>query len=443
MATFIKNKKFLLILFLLVFASSSTALALELDWPLSPGGTALDDDSDVGDMIQYFYEWAIALGGLATFVSLVFGGFKYLSSMGRPEVMKEAKSQITSAFVGLILLLSSWLILNIINPDLTTFHKTSYNLQYLIDNPPGTLPGELPGCDYVEVYPLENFGGSPLQIPLKNPPNDYVLEGTDGWKVFGIGAIGSVKAFSKAALEDFGCDSPPCPCEGHACGCVLELYAATPGVPCGDKLGDVPAWDKDVLAREGEGQQINCVRLSGIACKCREVNEKDECTTLISPDTAWGDNDYNCFGDNQTENNKRCVDGKCVTCEGTIFPDGCGGCSNDVMVPGYTGGSEWACWYAGIKSDTGASCNQSCKYYAGKSASCVQANWNDSWCGMCYKLTGASGCTPSLYPGTPWSYIEWLRIGWPVACHFRFDFIDQRCSDISTGGGRRLCVCDR
>ena len=227
MNAFIKNKKFLLILLFLLFISSSTALALEIDWPRSPGGKDLDDDSDVGDMVQYFYEWAIVLGGLATFTSLVFGGFKYLSSMGQPQVLKEAKDQITSAFAGLILLLSSWLILNLINPDLTTFRRTSFDLQYLIENPPNIKIDELPGCDYVLLYPRENFGGIPLVVNSSlSPPDNTKLTGLDSYFISGVGGVGSVKAFSKTALEHFGCDAPDCECEGHACGCQLELYAA-------------------------------------------------------------------------------------------------------------------------------------------------------------------------------------------------------------------------
>ena len=176
MVTFIKSKKFLLILFLLFFISSSTALALELDWPRTPrpGGITLTDDSDVGDMVQYFYEWAIILGGLTTFVSLVSAGFKYLSSMGRPEAMKEARSQITSAFAGLVLLLSAWLILNIINPELTTFRRTSFNLKFSLEKYTSLVPEELPGCDYVILYYHEEFAGGEIPIPGKEPDTKLI-----------------------------------------------------------------------------------------------------------------------------------------------------------------------------------------------------------------------------------------------------------------------------
>ncbi|MFA5355210.1 MAG: pilin [Candidatus Paceibacterota bacterium] len=95
---------------------------LLLEWPDSPGGTSLEDDSSLPELIQYIYEWGISLGGLAVFVSLIVAGIQYISSFGDPVSMKNAMERIRSAFIGLVVLLSSWLVLNTINPDLTTFY---------------------------------------------------------------------------------------------------------------------------------------------------------------------------------------------------------------------------------------------------------------------------------------------------------------------------------
>ena len=133
------NKKTILFLaFLGIFCITSTVLALQVTWPPSPVGTNLTDESQLPDMVKYFYEWGIALGGLAAFISLVMAGFQYLTSVGRPEVMGEAMDRIRSALFGLVLLLSSWLILNIINPRLTTF--------YVSFNPPDAPPGATKTC---------------------------------------------------------------------------------------------------------------------------------------------------------------------------------------------------------------------------------------------------------------------------------------------------------
>jgi hypothetical protein len=107
--------------FLIISVTLAGTPFLELSWPPSPATRILlTPTTPLPLLVQYFYEWGIALGGLAAFISLVIGGFQYLTSMGEPARLAEAKDRIRSAFFGLILLLGSWLILNTINPQLTT-----------------------------------------------------------------------------------------------------------------------------------------------------------------------------------------------------------------------------------------------------------------------------------------------------------------------------------
>jgi len=126
----IKNHKNLLILFVLcgLFILTSNSFALELAWPSLPGRTTLSDDTTLQELVQYFYEWTIALGGLAAFIAIIGAGFKYMSSTGNDSKMNEAKKEINSAFYGLLLLLSSFLILNTINPELVNLKMPSMTL---------------------------------------------------------------------------------------------------------------------------------------------------------------------------------------------------------------------------------------------------------------------------------------------------------------------------
>jgi hypothetical protein len=78
--------------------------------------------------------------------------------MGEPAKLGEAKDRIRSAFFGLILLLGSWLILNTINPQLTTLKMPS------LPTPSETLqavtttsPEITKPCDKVYVYDQPNF----------------------------------------------------------------------------------------------------------------------------------------------------------------------------------------------------------------------------------------------------------------------------------------------
>jgi len=56
----------------------------------------------------------LGLGGIALFVMLLSGGFKYITSSGDPKSLEAAKKVITFAIVGIVLVASSYLFLVII-----------------------------------------------------------------------------------------------------------------------------------------------------------------------------------------------------------------------------------------------------------------------------------------------------------------------------------------
>lgn len=112
------SKKIFLI-FVGLLIPLSIAFALEIAWPPSPMGTNLTDASTLTELSRYLYEWGIALGGLAAFIALLIAGFLYLTSVGDPQKLADARGRIIWALAGLVLLFAAWLILNTINPDLT------------------------------------------------------------------------------------------------------------------------------------------------------------------------------------------------------------------------------------------------------------------------------------------------------------------------------------
>lgn len=122
------HKKFI-VLFLVLFGVLGVGFdvfALETTWPRSPNGILLDDSTTLSGLVAYLYGWMIAIGGLAAFSVIVFAGVQYLTSAGDPGKTKGAKDKITSAVGGLLLLLSTVLILNVINPELTILTSPSF-----------------------------------------------------------------------------------------------------------------------------------------------------------------------------------------------------------------------------------------------------------------------------------------------------------------------------
>lgn len=114
------RKIFIIFLFviLLIFplAGFSQTACRELEVPI-PGleETCLPA---LPDYIVAIYNFALMIIGIICFGALLYGGFRYLTSAGKPAAMADAKDQIFSALLGLIILFSSYLILTTINPEL-------------------------------------------------------------------------------------------------------------------------------------------------------------------------------------------------------------------------------------------------------------------------------------------------------------------------------------
>lgn len=107
---------------------------LQQKWPASPlGGVKLGNCSKLGDLIKYLYNWGISLGGIAVFIALVIAGFEYITSIGNPGKMKEAVERIQSAAIGLALLLGSYAIFSLINPNINTIKGNFSMVDYSND----------------------------------------------------------------------------------------------------------------------------------------------------------------------------------------------------------------------------------------------------------------------------------------------------------------------
>jgi hypothetical protein len=121
------NKKVILGLILLGFFVSGLVWAqdsepgLEVKYPTIPGVPPLPEKPLLPEFIRYLYYFSIIIAGLVAFASLIYGGFRYLTSVGQPVAMADARDQISAGIVGLIILLGSYLLLTTINPQLAIF----------------------------------------------------------------------------------------------------------------------------------------------------------------------------------------------------------------------------------------------------------------------------------------------------------------------------------
>lgn len=122
-----------LFFFSLVFSSIALAqTGLEVNYP---GFLPSANKNILPEYIKYIYEFIIIGAGATALWYLIEGGIRYLTSAGKPENLESAKKQILATFWGTIILLSSYIILTTINPNLIIL-----NLPNLTKAPAPPLP---------------------------------------------------------------------------------------------------------------------------------------------------------------------------------------------------------------------------------------------------------------------------------------------------------------
>lgn len=80
-----------------------------------------NESSALGDYRQYiraFYKFSIAAGILIATVLIMIGGMIWVTSAGNPGRIDKAKSYIIDSIIGVILLISAYTILQVLNPNL-------------------------------------------------------------------------------------------------------------------------------------------------------------------------------------------------------------------------------------------------------------------------------------------------------------------------------------
>jgi len=118
-----KNKKFIFFLtlildvFIVVFFVQGAGGKLEVNYP-SIGGTTLNRSSTFPQYVAYIAKFSVWISLAIIFVVLAIAAIRYITSVGNPPVMKDAKNQIIAAFIGLGVVMASYLVLYTVNPEL-------------------------------------------------------------------------------------------------------------------------------------------------------------------------------------------------------------------------------------------------------------------------------------------------------------------------------------
>lgn len=167
---------FLTVVTSLIPASSFALIDLNLDYPKFGNITLEKSDCESLDpgevcgqnpnaLIAWIYYFIVGIAGLAAFIMLVWGGAQWLTSGAIPSQAGEAKDKIRNAILGLLLVLASFLIIQVINPELTILKLPGF------DCPKDTVcAGEIPTISF-------SAGGSGGATVAKLPINNASADG--------------------------------------------------------------------------------------------------------------------------------------------------------------------------------------------------------------------------------------------------------------------------
>lgn len=140
------KKNIPLILFSLIVTFGASALVAHAQGytPLAPlpGTVNLDDttalrvgETNLTTYISGAIKLLIAIGGALSILMAIIGGAQFVTAGIAPSARQDAKNRILNAFTGLALILSSYLILNSINPKLVEFKLSLENVTPVITRP--------------------------------------------------------------------------------------------------------------------------------------------------------------------------------------------------------------------------------------------------------------------------------------------------------------------
>lgn len=83
--------------------------------------------ADFGGIFTNIVSVLIGLAGIALFVTLLLGGFKYITAGGDPKAVDAAQKTITYAIIGLVAIVASYLVLVLIK-QITGVDVTQFNV---------------------------------------------------------------------------------------------------------------------------------------------------------------------------------------------------------------------------------------------------------------------------------------------------------------------------
>ena len=204
----------------------------------------------IAQYIQGVYRYGLGLGGIIASLVLMAGGVLWLISAGDASKITEAKNLIAGSITGLIILMSSYLILEQINPNLVSLKALSVKMIEKIEFSDASVSTPIDekenpyqtGCNYArkgdysfcenygsnEPTGLTNIPGTALRAASSTVDKylkamDCVKQKNGGKNLFSVSSAFRSAAKQLDAKKQYGDKAAtPC-CSNHGKGTALDL----------------------------------------------------------------------------------------------------------------------------------------------------------------------------------------------------------------------------
>lgn len=197
------------------------------------------------DFIQYImaiYRFGLWTIGIAALLMITIGGFMYITSAANKNNAAKAKGIITDAIVGVILAMTSYILLYTINPDLIRIQPLpligggtgAAGVPGTPTGPGGTSPGSQKACpDPNSTSPIDYSKAK--DDPAIKP--DSECDKYDNLFVkYGTGGVESCLLKAMAQMES-SCGRNKGPSSSGACG-LMQILPSTAGTSCDQLKSD-------------------------------------------------------------------------------------------------------------------------------------------------------------------------------------------------------------
>lgn len=297
---------------LIIFSLPKTSFALEIAYPPVPGTLTPQEVEEcirsniceAGQRlplyVRYFYNLFVMLSGLVCLITVIAGGVLYSTSVGNVSRMKLALERISAGILGTTLLLFSYGIVLIINPDLTvlSFGKPSIQFSPLETGERGgpTLPV------YVEIP----YGGL-IEI-VKKRAELVREEAYDVWEIAskdafqGMATIHEVSQCLQILIQECKCSrfrTENCKLNSSGSGCEIGTCISP---PCDNCTGVDPC-DIDSDPPYVPPPRFDVATLCDLPSRC--LNNPELCDETQNPATY--DLNENSLKDLGTDNLREAV----------------------------------------------------------------------------------------------------------------------------------------